>query len=145
MDAPSTQSRCPGRRLTCALPPCPAIDCSRWLASRKCDPPYATILCGARPSISHLSFHNAPIEPCKMSFALQSELRNYHPPKPEHETSIAPPCGDRSSGQRSARRPDFRERLFFFEPASMRTILGENSPMASTRSAWAAITPSTSL
>src|SRR5215213_3922692 len=98
MDAPSKQSRCPRPRLTCALPLCPTIGCSRWLASRECDTPHAMILCGATPSISHLSFHNAPIEPCKMSFALQSELRNYHPPIPEHETSIAPPCGVPSSG-----------------------------------------------
>src|SRR5829696_5864298 len=59
----------------------PAIDCSRWLASRESDPPHATILCGPRPLISHLSFPNAPLKPCKLPFALQSGLRNYHAPQ----------------------------------------------------------------
>src|SRR5215208_6304468 len=44
-------------------------------------PPACYVLCGPRPLISHLSFPNAPLKPCKLPFALQSGLRNYHAPQ----------------------------------------------------------------
>jgi hypothetical protein len=31
--------------------------------------------------ISHLSFPDAPIKPCNVPFALESWLRNHHPPR----------------------------------------------------------------